>query len=80
MKAATATQPMMLKPFGYPVFVFNTAEGVSKNLAVRKAIRQALSMEDMLAAAFGSKDFYALDGASIRRPITGTRMPARRRL
>ncbi len=29
---------------------------------MRKAIRQALSMEDMLAAAFGSTDFYALDG------------------
>lgn len=63
IKAASATQPMMLKPFGYPVFVFNTAEGVSKNVAVRKAIRQALSMEDMMAAAFGSPDFFSLDGA-----------------
>ncbi|WP_428424394.1 ABC transporter substrate-binding protein [Pararhizobium sp.] len=63
IKAAAATQPMMLKPFGYPVFVFNTAEGVSKNVAVRKAIRQALSMEDMMAAAFGSPDFFSLDGA-----------------
>lgn len=62
VKASKATQPLLLKPFGYPVFVFNTAEGAAKNLAVRKAIRQALSMEDMLAAAFGSKDFYALDG------------------
>ncbi len=39
----------MLKPFGYPVFVFNTAEGLNKDVAVRKAIRQALSMEDMMA-------------------------------
>ncbi|CDN49658.1 ABC transporter substrate-binding protein [Neorhizobium galegae] len=62
VKASKATQPLLLKPFGYPVFVFNTAEGAAKSLGVRKAIRQALSMEDMLAAAFGSKDFYALDG------------------
>jgi peptide/nickel transport system substrate-binding protein len=62
LKASKASQPVVLKPFGYPVFVFNTAEGVTKNVEVRKAIRQALSMEDMLAAAFGSKDFYALDG------------------
>ncbi|AXV18246.1 peptide ABC transporter (plasmid) [Neorhizobium sp. SOG26] len=62
LKASTATQPLMLKPFGYPVFVFNTAEGVAKDVEVRKAIRQALNMEDMLAAAFGSTDFYALDG------------------
>jgi peptide/nickel transport system substrate-binding protein len=62
LKASSASQPLVLKPFGYPVFVFNTAAGLAKNVAVRKAIRQALSMEDMMAAAFGSKDFYALDG------------------
>lgn len=63
LKASTASQPIILKPFGYPVFVFNTKEGIAGNVEVRKAIRQALSMEDMLAAAFGSTDFYALDGA-----------------
>ncbi|TCP82079.1 peptide/nickel transport system substrate-binding protein [Rhizobium sp. PP-CC-2G-626] len=62
LKGSTASEPLVLKPFGYPVFVFNTAEGVAKDVAIRKAIRQALSMEDMLAAAFGSTDFYALDG------------------
>ena len=59
---SAASQPVVLKPFGYPVFVMNTAEGAAKNLAVRKAIRTALNMEDMLAAAFGTKEFYALDG------------------
>ncbi len=63
IKSSSASQPVLLKPFGYPVFVFNTADGVTKNVAIRKAIRQALSMEDMLAAAFGSKNFYALDGS-----------------
>lgn len=63
VKASSASQPVVLKPFGYPVFVFNTAEGVGKTQAVRRAIRTALNMEDMLAAAFGSPDFFALDGA-----------------
>ncbi|MEZ2126520.1 MULTISPECIES: ABC transporter substrate-binding protein [unclassified Sinorhizobium] len=62
LKGSTASQPVMLKPFGYPVFVFNTKDGINKNIEIRKAIRQALSMEDMLAAAFGSTDFYTLDG------------------
>ncbi|TDK32290.1 ABC transporter substrate-binding protein [Rhizobium deserti] len=62
IKSSKASQPVLLKPFGYPIFVFNTAEGATKNVAVRKAIRQALSMEDMMAAAFGSQDFYALNG------------------
>jgi peptide/nickel transport system substrate-binding protein len=69
LKASSASQPVILKPFGYPVFVFNTKEGVAKNVEVRKAIRQALSMEDMLAAAFGSTDFYALDGDIYPKPF-----------
>lgn len=63
VKSSSASQPLMLKPFGFPVFVFNTKEGLSSKLEVRKAVTEALNMEDMLAAAFGSKDFYALDGA-----------------
>lgn len=63
VKSSSASQPVMLKPFGYPVFVFNTKDGVASKLEVRKAVTQALNMEDMLAAAFGSTEFYALDGA-----------------
>lgn len=63
LKSSSASEPMLLKPFGFPVFVFNTKEGLSSKLAVRKAIEKALSMEDMLAAAFGSKEFYNADGA-----------------
>ncbi|MFS8056256.1 ABC transporter substrate-binding protein [Rhizobium sp. BR 317] len=63
VKGSTASEPVMLKPFGYPVFVFNTANGITKNVDIRKAVRTALSMEDMLAAAFGSTDFYSLDAA-----------------
>ncbi len=70
LKSASATQPLLLKPFGYPVFVFNTADGITKNVAIRKAIRQALSMEDMLAAAFGSTNFYTVDGNMYPAPFT----------
>lgn len=63
VKASAASRPVVLKPFGYPVFVFNTAEGVGKAVGVRRAIRTALNMEDMLAAAFGSPEFFGLDGA-----------------
>lgn len=62
LQGSSSSEPVMLKPFGYPIFVFNTAEGNARNVAIRKAIRQALNMEDMMAAAFGSTDFYALDG------------------
>ncbi len=55
--------PIVLKPFGWPQIVMNTKQGMFTSLALRRAVQTALSPEDMLAAAFGSKEFYAVDGA-----------------
>ncbi|TBW41316.1 ABC transporter substrate-binding protein [Siculibacillus lacustris] len=55
--------PMMLKPFGWPMFVMNTKQGVLADLGLRKAIQAALAPEDMLTAAFGSKEFFAVEGS-----------------
>jgi peptide/nickel transport system substrate-binding protein len=63
LKGKSTTQPILLKPFGWPVFVMNTKQGVMSNLDARLAVRTALSEEDMLTAAFGSKDFFALNAA-----------------
>ena len=63
LKRQTAAIPVVLKPFGWPSMVFNTRQGLSANQDFRLAVRTALSMEDMLTAAFGTKEFFALDGA-----------------
>ena len=63
LKNLQTSKPVILKPFGWPVFVMNTKQGVTENVDTRMAIRLALSMEDMLAAAFGNPEFYSLDGA-----------------
>ncbi len=55
--------PVLLKPFGWPSLNFNTRQGLSASQPFRQAVRVALSMEDMLAAAFGSTDFYTAEGA-----------------
>ncbi|WP_048645433.1 ABC transporter substrate-binding protein [Nitratireductor soli] len=57
------TEPVMLAPFGWPVFVMNTKEGVNSDVKVRKAIQAALAPQDMLLAAFGTADFFTADGA-----------------
>ncbi|GLS33928.1 peptide/nickel transport system substrate-binding protein [Mesorhizobium albiziae] len=57
------TAPVLLKPFGWPVFVLNTKEGLNSDIKIRKAIQAALAPNDMLLAAFGSEDFFAVDGA-----------------
>lgn len=61
VSSSTASAPLMLKPAGWPVFVLNSATGKTTSPALRKAIRTALSMEDMMAAAFGSTDFFEID-------------------
>jgi peptide/nickel transport system substrate-binding protein len=63
IKNLQTSKPVVLKPFGWPVFVMNTKQGVMANADSRMAVRLALSMEDMLAAAFGNPEFYSLDGA-----------------
>jgi peptide/nickel transport system substrate-binding protein len=63
LKNQRNVQPVLLKPFGWPVFVMNTKQGVMASQDARTAVRTALSMEDMLAAAFGSPEFYAVNPA-----------------
>jgi peptide/nickel transport system substrate-binding protein len=58
-----SSQAVLLKPFGWPRLVLNTKQGIMANLNMRKAVQMALNEEDMLAAAFGSTDYYAVDGA-----------------
>ncbi|WP_425482890.1 ABC transporter substrate-binding protein [Aureimonas leprariae] len=57
------TEALTLKPFGWPVFVMNTKEGLLSDVKKRRAVLTALNPEDMLIAGFGSTDFYAVDGA-----------------
>ncbi len=55
--------PMMLKPFGWPMFVMNTKQGLFTDLGLRKAVQAALAPEDMMTAAFGSKEFFSVEGS-----------------
>ncbi len=61
--AGGKTKPVILKPFGWPVFVMNTKEGLNSDIRIRKAVQAALAPNDMLTAAFGSTEFFAIDGS-----------------
>jgi len=60
---SSTVEPFILEPFGWPVFVMNTAQGITQSQELRQAIQLALNEEDMLAAAFGSENFYRAEGA-----------------
>ncbi|QEN86379.1 ABC transporter substrate-binding protein [Labrys sp. KNU-23] len=57
------TAPVLLKPFGWPVLFMNNKEGLASDIRIRKAIQAALSPQDMMLAAFGSEEFFSVDGA-----------------
>lgn len=55
--------PFMLKPAGWSLFVLNTQKGLFANQKLRLAVQAALSMDDIMAASMGRKEFYNASGA-----------------
>ncbi|MCF8565734.1 ABC transporter substrate-binding protein [Alicyclobacillus tolerans] len=56
--SASNVTPEMVKPFGYPIIVFNKAQGIMSNVKVRQAFLAALNMKDLMLAAFGNPNFF----------------------
>ncbi|MCF1472399.1 ABC transporter substrate-binding protein [Agrobacterium vitis] len=63
LKGSKASDPVVLKPYGAPVFVMNTKQGIMTSKTLRHAVQVALNPQDMLLAAFGNPEFFAVDGA-----------------
>lgn len=55
-------EPVLLRPFGWPIFAINHKDGLLTDLNVRKALQAALPHDDMLFAAFGDDNFFVVDG------------------
>jgi peptide/nickel transport system substrate-binding protein len=61
VKALPALEPRIVKPRGWAVAVLNHKAGPMMQKKLRQAVQAALDMEPILAAGFGSRDFYRLD-------------------
>jgi peptide/nickel transport system substrate-binding protein len=55
--------PIIVKPFGFPLMIFNQKAGVMTSMQVRQAAQAALSCSDMLAGGFGNPDFFKVEGS-----------------
>ena len=55
-------RPLLLKPFGWPVFAINHKQGLLTNKDIRLALQAALPIDDMFFAAFGDDKFFLVDG------------------
>ncbi len=61
--AGSKSEAVIMESFGWPLFVFNTKQGVMADKAIRQAAQAAMNSEDMMGAAFGNADFFKVDGA-----------------
>ena len=62
IEKAEGVEPMLLKPFGWPLFAINHKEGLMTDQLIRQAVQAALPFDDMLFAAFGDENFFLVDG------------------
>ena len=56
-----AAEPVLLRPFGWPIFAINHKDGLLTDIKIRKALQTALPHDDMLFAAFGDENFLVVD-------------------
>lgn len=63
IEASDIAQPVLLEPFGWPMFAINHKKGLMTDLKIRQAVQAALPFDDMLFAAFGNDKFFQTDGA-----------------
>lgn len=63
LKAGSNLEPLVFRSFGWPLFFLNQKQGALANQGVRRAVLASLNFEEMLTAAFGSKDFFDVDAA-----------------
>lgn len=62
IEASDVADPLLLRPFGWPIFAINHKDGLLTDLPVRQALQAALPIDDMLFAAFGDDNFFVVDG------------------
>ncbi len=62
LEGSEAADPILLKPFGWPIFAINHKDGLLTDKAIRQALQAALPIDDMLFAAFGDENFFIVDG------------------
>ena len=62
-KGVAGVQPVIVKPFGFPLMIMNNKTGVAANQKVRQAVLAALEPNDMLLAGFGDPAFIAPEGS-----------------
>jgi peptide/nickel transport system substrate-binding protein len=63
VKTMPGVVPSVIKPAGWSTAVLNHKQGLMTDKRIRQAFQAALDMEPIMAAGFGNKAFYRVDGS-----------------
>jgi len=63
IKTMPGVSARVIRPSAWSTAVINHKQGLLTDKRLRQALQAALDMEPIMAAGFGHKDFYRLDGA-----------------
>ena len=61
--ASRNAEPILLKPFGWPIWAINHKKGLLTDRKIRQALQAALPIDDMLYAAFGDDNYFVVDAS-----------------
>ena len=67
LKGDSNLTPVIVKPSGLLTLMFNTMEGITKDVKLRQAISLGINCKEILEGATGSKEFYDLNGSMFSR-------------
>ena len=68
------SDPVVIKPWWWPMMVLNKKEGVFSDVKARQALLACLDMDEIMAAAFGNPLFYRVDPSAmfVEQPMYST--------
>jgi peptide/nickel transport system substrate-binding protein len=71
MKTSAAVRPLIVKPYVWPMVVFNKKEGLMTSQKLRQAWQAALDIEPVMkSVAGGRSEFYRMDSSLVPQEIT----------
>ncbi|MCZ8517342.1 ABC transporter substrate-binding protein [Paenibacillus filicis] len=69
VKASSNVDPVIVKPYWWPMAVFNNKQGIFTNQKMRQAFNAALDKEPIMKAAFSDPQFYRLDPSLLQKEV-----------
>ncbi len=69
LKDDQRVRSLLIRPFGWPFFAMNKAQGLFTDARLRRAFLASLDMDQLMAAGFGDRALYEVNGSIYPKQI-----------